>query len=62
MTNGDRGQFLTFKSARAQEVCKALKAVKVVTDVRDDRLRFGFGVAHTSDQVSALLRRVAALT
>ena len=62
ITNSDRGQFLTFKSARAHEICAALKAVNVVTDVREDRLRFGFGVAHTSDQVSALLSRVAALT
>ena len=57
-----RGHFLTFRSAKARELCAMLKSANVVTDVRDDRLRFGFGVAQTTDQVTALLQRVAALT
>jgi len=61
MGNEHRGHFLTFKSPSARELCTALKAVNVITDVRADRLRFGFGVAQTADQVDQLLQRIAAL-
>lgn len=61
MMNAERGQFLTFKLPRAREASAALKALNVITDVRADRLRFGFGVAQTPDQVSALLQRLASL-
>ncbi len=36
-----RGQFLTFRTAAAKELCAAMK--QVITDARDDRWRFDFG-------------------
>ena len=62
VSDPNRGQFLTFKTPRGHEISTKLKAAQVVTDVRDDRLRFGFGVAQSSAMVAALLTRVAALT
>jgi selenocysteine lyase/cysteine desulfurase len=56
-----RGQFLTFQTPAARAVCEALKLVNVITDVRDDRLRFGFGIAQNTELVAQLLERVAAL-
>jgi hypothetical protein len=38
-----------------------LKAVGVVTDARDDRLRVGFGVYHDEAAVDALVARWVAL-
>jgi kynureninase len=56
-----RGQFLTFRTAEARALAQALKAKKVDTDARDDRLRFGFGVYQDDADVDALLERVNAL-
>ncbi len=61
LTNTDRGHFLAFASPKARELCASLKALNVVTDVRGDRLRFGFGVAQNEAQLTALLQRVATL-
>ncbi len=56
-----RGQFLTFRTPRAQEISTSLKSLNVITDARNDRLRFGFGVAQTSQHVEALLQRMTTL-
>ncbi len=58
----NRGQFLTFKTPRAGELHARLLAANVVTDVRADRLRFGFGVYHDeADVVHGAARVLAAL-
>ena len=50
-----RGNFLTFRSAQAEAIHKTLLAEKVVTDVRGDRLRFGFGLYHEENDIERLL-------
>lgn len=53
-----RGNFLTFELENAAHVQQRLAAAKVVTDYRGSRLRIGFGLYHTADEVDALLRRL----
>ena len=50
----ERGNFLTFESERAGDQYRALHDQKVITDYRGKRLRIGFGVYHTSDDVERL--------
>jgi selenocysteine lyase/cysteine desulfurase len=57
----ERGHFLTFRSPRATDLHDRLSAERVVTDVRDDRLRLGFALYHDEGDVDALLARVARL-
>lgn len=52
----DRGHFLTFRIDHASRVYAALHERGVITDHRDDRLRFGFGVYHDEDDVDRLLQ------
>ena len=56
--NPARGQFLTFRRDDAREFSAALKQQRVITDARDDRLRFGFGVYQDEHDVDALLDRL----
>ena len=60
MAETSRGQFLTFRTPRAAELHAKLLAANVVTDVRGDRLRFGFGVYHDEEDVIAGAARVRA--
>jgi selenocysteine lyase/cysteine desulfurase len=60
VTSEQRGQFLTFRSSDAREVCATLKARRVTTDARGDRLRVGFGCYHDAATVDALLERLDA--
>ena len=53
-----RGNFLTFRTATAPTLHQQLMDQHVITDFRDDRLRFGFGVYHGPDEVDALLERL----
>lgn len=53
-----RGNFLTFDMPDAQPTYARLKALNVVTDVRGSRLRLGFGIYQTPEEVDALLRRL----
>lgn len=46
-----RGQFLTFEGRAAADIHARLLEVNVVTDVRGDRLRFGFGLYNDEDDV-----------
>lgn len=50
-----RGQFLTFRTAQARRRSADLKAKQVITDARDDRLRFGFGPYVDEADVDRLL-------
>lgn len=53
-----RGHFLTFRREDAQERQQALTKQRIVTDARGDRLRFGFGLYHTPDDVERLVARL----
>ena len=53
-----RGQFLTFRTPDAKAISSALKERHVITDARDDRLRFGFGPYQDEADVDALLERL----
>lgn len=52
----DRARFLAFQHPRAQAWRQALLDADVVTDVRDDVLRFGFGLYQDAEDVERLIR------
>ncbi len=54
----ERGNFLTFRLARAGEIHRALWDHRVITDHRGDRLRFGFGLYQDEEDVKALCLRL----
>jgi selenocysteine lyase/cysteine desulfurase len=56
-----RGNFLTFDPPDAAQWKARLKARNIVVDVRDSRLRVGFGLYHNADDVERLLRRLREL-
>src|SRR5262249_24533008 len=56
-----RGHFLTFETPQAQAIYQRLSAANIVTDVRGNRIRFGFGCYHAVDDIVAAamaIRRV----
>ncbi|MEW5742295.1 MAG: aminotransferase class V-fold PLP-dependent enzyme [Myxococcota bacterium] len=53
-----RGQFLTFRTPDARALSEALAKKRVITDARDDRLRFGFGPYQDEADVDALVERL----
>lgn len=57
-----RGNFLTFESPEAAQIQARLGAANIVTDVRGNRLRVGFGLYQTEDDVDRLLDRLASLS
>ena len=60
ITEPNRGQFIVFETERAKEIHDRLAKDKILTDVRGDRLRFGFGLYHDPGDVDAGVERVAA--
>jgi selenocysteine lyase/cysteine desulfurase len=54
-----RGNFLTFRTPAAGEIYDKLLARNVVTDHRNDRLRFGFGLYQDQDDVARLCEALA---
>ncbi|MGH3913690.1 MAG: aminotransferase class V-fold PLP-dependent enzyme [Pseudonocardiaceae bacterium] len=58
---GERGHFLTFRLPDADAVAGRLRARKVITDYRDDRLRVGFGIYHDEGDVDTLCHRLAGI-
>ncbi|MGH8886830.1 MAG: aminotransferase class V-fold PLP-dependent enzyme [Egibacteraceae bacterium] len=54
----ERGHFLTFRLPEARAVSERLRARKVITDYRDDRLRVGFGVYHDEADIDELCARL----
>ena len=54
-----RGSFLSFRRADAIALQKRLASAGIVTDVRGDRLRTGFGLYHTREDVAAAGAAVA---
>ena len=56
-----RGNFLTFDMPDAEAWQARLDAARVVTDRRGTRLRFGFGIYQTGEEVNAVLERMRGL-
>jgi selenocysteine lyase/cysteine desulfurase len=52
---GPHARFLAFRDPRAQRWCNELDSAGIVTDVRGDVLRIGFGLYHDEEDVEALL-------
>ncbi|SCY88296.1 aminotransferase class V-fold PLP-dependent enzyme [Microvirga guangxiensis] len=57
-----RGNFLTFETPEAQSIYASLKRQHVITDVRGNRLRIGFGLYQTQEEVVELSRRLTELS
>lgn len=53
-----RGNFLTFETPKAQAIYRRLQNMHVVTDVRGERLRLGFGIYQTQEEVTELIKRM----
>lgn len=53
-----RAQFLTFRTNDAKALSAEFKTRNVITDARDDRLRFGFGPYQDEADVEQLLTRL----
>ena len=56
-----RGNFLTFESPAAADIQAKLTDANIITDVRGDRLRVGFGPYQTETYVDRLLDRLTSL-
>lgn len=59
MSTSQRGHFLTFETAEAQSMHQRLMAARIITDVRGDRIRFGFGCYQTAEDIEAAVKDVA---
>jgi kynureninase len=53
-----RGNFLTFETPQAQAIYRDLRELRVITDVRGQRLRLGFGLYQTEEEADELTRRL----
>ncbi|WP_421730861.1 aminotransferase class V-fold PLP-dependent enzyme [Brevundimonas sp.] len=53
--DGPRARFLALRHPEAQAWCAALLAQNIVTDVRDDTLRFGFGLYQDEADLERLI-------
>ena len=56
-----RARFLALRHPEAPAWCAALRRAGIVTDVRDDVIRFGFGLYQDADDVDRLIAASAAL-
>lgn len=54
-----RGHFLTYELAGAQALHDRLARADIVTDVRGDRIRFGFGCYHTAEEIEPAVAAIA---
>ncbi|QCI66425.1 aminotransferase class V-fold PLP-dependent enzyme [Phreatobacter stygius] len=54
----EHGNFLTFRTERAGEIEQRLAALQVHSDHRGDRLRFGFGICTSADDVDRAIERI----
>ena len=57
--DGAQARFLAYRGAKAASLQQQLTARHVVTDVRGDVLRIGFGLYHDEEDVDRLVRIVA---
>ncbi len=60
MDTRERGHFITFETPDAGAMYKRMMERRIITDVRGDRLRFGFGVHQTAADIAAALPAVRA--
>jgi selenocysteine lyase/cysteine desulfurase len=58
--DGARGNFLTFELDGAQAVHDRLARAEIVTDVRGNRIRFGFGCYQSADEIAPAVAAIAA--
>jgi selenocysteine lyase/cysteine desulfurase len=58
VADSQRGQFLSFRTSDAKALSAELETRNVITDARDDRLRFGFGPYQDEADVEQLLTRL----
>jgi len=56
-----QGNFLVFRFPEALALFEALRQRHVETDLRGDRIRFGFGLYHDPDDVDRLIGRLTAI-
>jgi selenocysteine lyase/cysteine desulfurase len=56
-----RGHFLTFETPGAADLHRSLMERRIVTDVRGDRIRFGFGCYHGPADVERAVARMAGI-
>jgi selenocysteine lyase/cysteine desulfurase len=56
-----QGNFLTFRFPGAPALFEALRDREVGTDLRGDRIRFGFGLYHDPEDVDRLTERLCAI-
>lgn len=61
LSEPSRGNFLTFEHPDAGSWYKRLHEAGIVTDVRSVRLRVGFGLYHTEEDVARLVERLRRL-
>ena len=61
LEGGGHARFLAFRSASAQRWYAALKEKNVITDVRGDVLRIGFGIYQDEDDVDRLVGHLGEL-
>jgi len=61
LTQPARGNFLVFEHPEAARWCRSLHDAGIVTDVRGNRLRVGFGLQHAAADVDALIARLRTL-
>src|SRR5207302_1155624 len=54
-----RGHFLTFELAEAQALHDQLARANIITDVRGNRIRFGFGCYHAVDEIEPAVAAIA---
>ncbi len=59
MSTSQRGHFLTFETAEAQSMHRRLMDARIITDVRADRIRFGFGCYQTAEDIEVAVKAVA---
>ncbi|WP_018698936.1 aminotransferase class V-fold PLP-dependent enzyme [Amorphus coralli] len=57
----ERGHFLTFETPEAPALFERLLEAGIVTDVRGERLRFGFGCYHTQAGIDGAVAAIATL-
>jgi kynureninase len=53
-----RGNFLTFELTNAQTLYRNLQQLHVITDVRGQRLRIGFGIYQTEEEIEDFITRM----
>ena len=56
-----RGHFITFKTDEAGNMYQLLRKNGIITDYRNDRLRFGFGLYHDEEDISELISRIKSM-